>query len=59
LNLAEAVGVLAAYEERNRVIAPALRLVLSPLVGWRYDSTPAARHRLVSELPMIAFRPAT
>jgi deazaflavin-dependent oxidoreductase (nitroreductase family) len=56
---AEAVGVLAAYEERNRLIAPALRLVLSRLVGWRYDSTAAARQRLVSELPMIAFRPAT
>ena len=56
---AEAVGVLAAYEERNRLIAPALRLVLSRLVGWRYDSTPAARQRLVSELPMIASRPAT
>ena len=56
---AEAVGVLAAYEDRNRLIAPVLRLVLSRLVGWRYDSTPAARLRLLSELPMIAFRPAT
>ena len=55
---AEAVGVLAAYEERNRLIAPALRLVLSRLAGWRYDSTSVARQRLVRELPMIAFRPA-
>jgi deazaflavin-dependent oxidoreductase (nitroreductase family) len=55
----EAVGVLAGYEQRNRLIAPVLWLVFSRLVGWRYDSTPTAQQRLVSELPVVAFRPAT
>jgi deazaflavin-dependent oxidoreductase (nitroreductase family) len=59
LQRGEAVGVLAGYERRNRLIAALLRPVLSRLVGWRYDGTPAARWRLVSELPMVAFRPAT
>ena len=53
----EAADVLAAYEQRNRWIAPVVRRVLSWLVGWHYDGTPAGRLRLVSELPMVALRP--
>lgn len=55
---AEAVTVVAAYESRNRLAAPLVRLVLSRLVGWRYDGSPAGRERLVGELPLLAFRPA-
>ncbi len=58
-DVAEAAKVLAAYERRNRLIMPVLRLVLSRLVGWRYDGSPGARQRLVTELPVVAFRRAT
>ncbi len=51
--------MLAAYERRNWLIAPVLRLVLSRLVGWRYDGSPAGRQRLVAELPLVAFRPTS
>jgi deazaflavin-dependent oxidoreductase (nitroreductase family) len=54
----EAAAVLAAYERRNRLAAPLVRLVLSRLVGWRYDGGDGARRRLVRELPVIAFRPS-
>lgn len=54
-----AAAVLADYEHRNRLITPVLRRVLSSLVGWTYDGTDDARHRVVRELPIIAFRPAT
>jgi hypothetical protein len=55
---AEAAAVLAAYERRNRVVAPLVRVVLSRLVGWRYDGSPPAREHLVMERPILAFRPA-
>jgi hypothetical protein len=32
--------------------------VPSGLVSWTYEGTDDARHRLVRELPIIAFRPA-
>lgn len=54
----EASAALAAYERRNRWLAPVVRRVLSRLVGWDYDGSTAARGRLVSELPMVGFRPA-
>ncbi|MCX2934495.1 nitroreductase family deazaflavin-dependent oxidoreductase [Mycobacterium sp. CVI_P3] len=57
LDAAEAEVVIADYERRNRLITPVVRLGLSKLVGWRYDGTPAARERLVSELPLLGFRP--
>ncbi len=56
LGEAEAVAVLAAYEGRNRVVAPLVRAVLSRLVGWRYDGSESARRALVHELPMIGLR---
>lgn len=59
LDAREAAEVLAGYEQRNRWLAPILNRVLSRLVGWRYDGSDAARRRLVSELPIIALRPAT
>ena len=58
LELAEAAAVLGDYERRNRLVAPIVRAVLSRLVGWRYDGTPAARERLVGERPILAFAPA-
>lgn len=53
----EAAAVLAAYEQRNRAVAPVVRRVLSWLVGWRYDGSDPARRRLMQELPVVAFRP--
>ncbi len=58
LDVAEAATVLAGYERRNRLIAPVLRVVLSRLVGWRYDGSASARERLVAERPVLAFTPA-
>jgi deazaflavin-dependent oxidoreductase (nitroreductase family) len=57
LDEAEAALALAGYEHRNRLMAPIIRLVLSRLVGWRYDGSDAARRRLVAQLPLVAFRP--
>ena len=55
----EAAAVLAGYERRNRLLAPIVRAVLSRLAGWRYDGSPPARERLVSDHPILAFRPAS
>lgn len=56
---AEAAAVLADYEYRNRLLTPIVHMVLSRLVGWRYDGSPPARERLVRERPILAFRPAS
>ncbi len=53
----EAERLFADYERRNRLIAPIIRAVLSRLLGWRYDSSPAARRRAVEQLSLVAFRP--
>jgi deazaflavin-dependent oxidoreductase (nitroreductase family) len=53
----EAVRAFADYERRNRLVGPMVRRLLGWLVGWRYDGSPAARRRLSSQLPLIAFRP--
>jgi deazaflavin-dependent oxidoreductase (nitroreductase family) len=55
----EAVTVVRSYEERNRLIGPIVRLVLSRFAGWRYRSSDSDRRRLVRQLPLIAFRPKT
>lgn len=55
----EAVAVLADYERRNWWVAPVLRRMLTWLVGWRYDGSDPARRKLVRQLPLGAFRPAT
>ena len=54
----EAVGVIEDYERRNRLIAPVVRRGLSWLLGWQYHASDRDRHRLVQQLPLIAFRPA-
>ena len=54
----EAAAVLEDYERRNRLLAPIVRAVLSRLIGWRYDGSKQARERLVTERPILAFRPA-
>lgn len=53
----EAERIFADYEGRNRFVAPVVRAVISRLVGWRYDGTPAARRRVVAQLPLLGFRP--
>ena len=55
----EAAAILADYERRNRLIRPIVRRVISSLVGWRYDGTPDARRRVVDQLRMVGFRPAS
>lgn len=57
LEPAEAATILGDYEQRNRLVTPIVRIVLSRLVGWRYDGSPPARQRLVSERPILALRP--
>lgn len=58
LDAEEAIGVLAAYERRNRLIAPVLRRLLAALVGAPYRGTDADRRMLVAELPFVGLRPA-
>ncbi len=53
----EAMGVIAGYERRNRMIAPIVRAGFSWLLGWKYRGGENDRRRLVQELPLIAFRP--
>ena len=53
----EAVNVVRDYELRNRFMTPLVRWVLSRLLGWRYRGSDDDRHRLVGQLPLIAFRP--
>lgn len=53
----EAEGLFADYERRNRLIGPLVRAVLSRLLGWHYDGTPAARRRAVEQLSLVGFRP--
>ena len=59
LGLDEAEATYAAYERRNLLIAPLVRWTLTALLGWSYDGSRAARHRMVTELPLVAFRPAS
>jgi deazaflavin-dependent oxidoreductase (nitroreductase family) len=53
----EAVAVVQQYERRNRFIGTIVRSVLRRLLGWNYTGTDSDRHRLVAQLPLVAFRP--
>jgi deazaflavin-dependent oxidoreductase (nitroreductase family) len=55
LGPAEGAAVLADYERRNRLAAPLVRHMLARLAGFDYDGSEAARRRLVSRLPLVAF----
>jgi deazaflavin-dependent oxidoreductase (nitroreductase family) len=55
----EAERVFAEYERHSRLVALALRPLLSRLAGFRYDGSRAARMRLVETLPMMALVAAT
>jgi deazaflavin-dependent oxidoreductase (nitroreductase family) len=57
LNPDLAERIFADYERRNGIPAAVVRAVISRLVGWPYDGTPAARRRVVEQLPLVAFRP--
>jgi deazaflavin-dependent oxidoreductase (nitroreductase family) len=57
LDIEEAAEVIARYERRNRLLAPIIRAVLSHLLGWHYRSSTEDRQRLVSQLPLVTFRP--
>jgi hypothetical protein len=54
----EAGSVITGYEQRNWLIAPIIRWVLSRLLGWHYNGEMDQRRRLIAQLPCIAFRPA-
>jgi deazaflavin-dependent oxidoreductase (nitroreductase family) len=53
----EAMRVVRNYDRRNRLIAPIVHCVLSRLLGWRYRGSEVDCRRLVSQLPLVAFRP--
>jgi len=53
----EAEAVIRGYEHRNRFIGPIVRAGFSWLVGWKYRSTDTDHQRLVSQIPLLAFRP--
>lgn len=59
LSIDEALTVLERYERHSGLPRALVRAVLSWLLGWRYDGTPAARRRAVEQLPLLAFRSAT
>jgi deazaflavin-dependent oxidoreductase (nitroreductase family) len=54
----EAAAVLEHYEAHSGMPKRLVRWVLSHLLGWRYDGSPEARLRAVTQMPMIALRPA-
>ncbi|MGH9510812.1 MAG: nitroreductase family deazaflavin-dependent oxidoreductase [Terriglobales bacterium] len=53
----EAMKIIEDYERRNRLIAPIVRAGFSWLAGWKYRGGENDRRRLVSQIPLIAFRP--
>jgi hypothetical protein len=53
----EAVDVIRGYEHRNRFISPIVRAGFGWLVGWKYRASENDRRRLVSQIPLLAFRP--
>jgi deazaflavin-dependent oxidoreductase (nitroreductase family) len=53
----EATKVIERYEQRNRFIAPIVRAGFTWLLGWRYRASEGDRRRLVSQIPLLAFRP--
>jgi deazaflavin-dependent oxidoreductase (nitroreductase family) len=53
----EGMAVVADYEQRNWLVRPIIRRVLSALLGWKYRGSDDERRRLVEQLPLIAFRP--
>jgi hypothetical protein len=57
LDVDEAARVIANYERRNWLAGPLIRVVLSRLLGWRYDSSESARRQAAAQLPLIAFQP--
>ena len=56
LDVNEAVGAWARYEQRHRFAGPLIRLVLNKLLGWRYTGSGEDRQRMAVQLPMIEFR---
>jgi hypothetical protein len=53
---AQAAQEMADHERRHRLAAPIVRAVLTRLLGWRYDASPAAHAWLAAQLPLVAFR---
>src|ERR1700751_4718405 len=49
----DAMRVVAGYEHRNRLITRIIRLVLSRLLGWRYDGSKSASRRFGQKTPCL------
>ncbi len=58
LDVDEAMAVLEHYERHSGLPKAIVRAVISRLLGWRYDGSPAARRRAVEQLPVVGLRPA-
>jgi deazaflavin-dependent oxidoreductase (nitroreductase family) len=58
LGLDEAAATFERYERSSGIPKAIVRRVLSALLGWRYDGSPAARKRAAAQLPLIGLRPA-
>jgi deazaflavin-dependent oxidoreductase (nitroreductase family) len=52
LELTEAAAVLGDYEQRNRLLNPIVRAILSRLTGWHYDGSPTATRQATIWLPV-------
>jgi deazaflavin-dependent oxidoreductase (nitroreductase family) len=59
LSVEEAMSVIGWYERNSGLPKALVRAVLSRLVGWHYDGSRDGRRRLVEQLPLLAFRPAS
>ena len=55
----EAVQAFRDYERKNKLLYPVVRYVLSRLLKWQYRGSDADIRQLVSQLPLVAFRPTT
>lgn len=55
----EASAILKRYEQHSGLPKRLVRGVLSWLLGWRYDGSPEARLRAVTQMPMLGLRPAS
>src|ERR1700739_2511399 len=53
----EASVVIERYEHRNQFVAPIVRAGFTWLLGRKYRASESDRRRLVSQIPLLAFRP--
>jgi deazaflavin-dependent oxidoreductase (nitroreductase family) len=54
----EAATAVERYERRHWLIDPAMRRMLTWLLGWQYTATEEDRRRMVRQLPVLGLRPS-